>query len=356
MQKFIITEQEKKKILEMYDIKTDKKVLSEALDYSVPIITSKNVGNNYFNINGFVSFPVTSSEMEPKEVTNAIDNIVKKLESEGYKATGVSVLNVNGGASNYLNGAMTADKIPYPNNPAILGPTENNLTSYPGKDNREKNLEYAKARGQVMKNALLKRFPPVKGAKISEPQAFIINTGGVIDEKRDTKTYPVPGQIATFTAQLSVSPIEKSTDVNAIDVKAKFAQTKTRRQYTNQVGPEREKGSICRILTQNTWFELLVPIQDIGLNPFHVNIKIDDPKNGLYKIIKPGGGEFTTAEWIYIYWYLTNESNGYACKTIEYVSNLPSWVKNIDLTKVNFGAVNAEQEKVQDPSKHNLVK
>ena len=52
MKKFIITEQEKKKILEMYDIKTDKKVLNEALDYSVPIITSKNVGNNYYNING----------------------------------------------------------------------------------------------------------------------------------------------------------------------------------------------------------------------------------------------------------------------------------------------------------------
>ena len=51
MKKFIITEQEKKKILEMYNIKTDKKVLNEALDYSVPIITSKNVGNNYYNIN-----------------------------------------------------------------------------------------------------------------------------------------------------------------------------------------------------------------------------------------------------------------------------------------------------------------
>jgi hypothetical protein len=351
MQKFIITEQEKKKILEMYDIKTDEKVLNEALDYSVPIITSKNVGNNYYNINGFVSFPVTSSEMEPKEVTNAIDNIVKKLESEGYQATGLSVLNVNGGASNYLNGAMTADKIPYPNNPAILGPTENNLTNYPGKDNREKNLEYAKARGQVMKNALLKRFPPLQGAKISEPQAFIINTGGVIDENRDTKIYPVPGQIATFTAQLLVKPIQKP-----INIKEKFTQTKTRRQYTNQVGPEAGKGSICKILTQNTWFELLVPVQDIGLNPFHANIKIDDPKNGLYKIIKPGGGEFTKPEWIYIYWYLTNEANGYDCKSIENVSNLPSWLKNIDLTKVDFGAVNAEQEKVQDPSRHNLAK
>ena len=351
MNKFVITEQEKKKILEMYNIKTDGKVLNEALDYSVPIITSKNVGNNYYNINGFVSFPVTSSEMEPKEVTNAIDNIVKKLESEGYQATGLSVLNVNGGASNYLNGAMTADKIPYPNNPAILGPTENNLTSYPGKDNREKNLEYAKSRGQVMKNALLKRFPPLQGAKISEPQAFIINTGGVIDENRDTKIYPVPGQIATFTAQLLVKPIQKP-----INIKEKFTQTKTRRQYTNQVGPESGKGSICKILTQNTWFELLVPVQDIGLNPFHVNIKIDDPKNGLYKIIKPGGGEFTKPEWIYIYWYLTNEANGYDCKSVENVSNLPSWLKNIDLTKVDFGAVNAEQEKVQDPSRHNLAK
>lgn len=352
MQKFIITEQEKKKILEMYNIKTDEKVLSEALNYSAPIITSENIGNNYYKIDGFVSFPVTSSKMEPKEVTNAIDNIVKKLESEGYQATGLSFLNVNGGASNYLNGAMTADMIPDPNNPAILVPTENNLTSYPGKDNREKNLGYAKLRGQVMKEALLKKFPPLQGAKTSEPpQAFIINTGGVIDENRDTKIYPVPGQIATFTAQLLVKPIQKP-----IDVKAKFTQTKTRRQYTNQVGPEREKGSICRILTQNTWFELLVPIQDIGLNPFRANIKIDDPKNELYKIIKPGGGEFTKPEWIYIYWYLTNEANGYTCKSIENVSNLPSWIKNVDLTKVNFGAVNAEQEKVQDPSRHNLAK
>jgi hypothetical protein len=349
MQKIIITEEEKKKILQMHNSKVNK-IINEALDYSVPIITSKNVGNNYYNINGFVNFPVTSSEMEPKEVTNAIDNIVKKLESEGYQATGLSFLNVNGGASNYLNGAMTADKIPYPNNPAILGPTVNNLTSYPGKDNREKNLKYATARGQVMKNALLKNFPPLPSAKISEPQAFIINTGGVIDENRDTKIYPVPGQIATFTAQLLVKPIEKP-----IDVKSKFEETKTKRQYTNEYGPEKEPGSMCKILAKNAWFELLTPIQDIGLNPFQVNIKIDNPKNRLYKIVNPKGKEFTTPEWIYIYWYLTNEE-GLKCKSIQYVTNLPSWIKNIDLTKVNFGAVNAENEKVQDPSKHNLVK
>ena len=352
MKKLLISEQEKKEILNMYQI-GNRKILKEELDYTKPIITSRSAGPNLYNIWGFVSFPVTGSEMEPKEITDAIDNIVKKLESEGYQATGVSVLNVAGGASNYLNGAMKADKTPNANNPVVLQPATNDLSSYPGEKNREKNLGYARARANVMKNALLRKFPPVQGAKISEPAAYIINTGGVIDEKRVRETYPVPGQQATFNAQLLVKKLPKPP----ISANELFKQTSSQRTVGTETGPDKDYFNICKILTKSTFLQQDRNLPEIGLGPFRANIKKTGPKT--WTVSKDGGGEFTRMEWIYIYFYFMNEAKGVHgngnCTSVEHVTNLPDWVKKIDLEKVSFGAVNAESDAINKERHKNVT-
>ena len=343
----------------------NKILITEGLDYSDPIIQVSKVGNtNYYNIYGFVNFSVTSSALEPQEVIDAINAIETKLKTDGYQAIGTNLLTVYGGASNYLNGAMKADK--KPSNPDMpfasnLIPSVNNLPSYPGEANKTKNLGYAKSRAEVFKNALLKKYPLIAGAKPPGIQSYIIDTGGLIDENRNKKLYPVPGQQATFTAQLSVKKLPSTPTL----IKDKFTQTKTSRSKGTEVGPDPviingKTVNMCKILTKNSYFVLENDYPDIGLSQFFAKITLVNPEKKLYTITPGSGGEFTKTQWIYVYWYLLNEVNnvkhGGKCEAIQYVQNLPSWLKTIDLATLTFGAVNKNEENVLDKSKHDLVK
>ena len=343
----------------------NKILITEGLDYSDPIIQVSKVGNtNYYNIYGFVNFSVTSSALEPQEVIDAINAIETKLKTDGYQAIGTNLLTVYGGASNYLNGAMKADK--KPSNPDMpfasnLIPSVNNLPSYPGEANKTKNLGYAKSRAEVFKNALLKKYPLIAGAKPPGIQSYIIDTGGLIDENRNEKLYPVPGQQATFTAQLSVKKLPSTPTL----IKDKFTQTKTSRSKGTEVGPDPviingKTVNMCKILTKNSYFVLENDYPDIGLSQFFAKITLVNPEKKLYTITPGSGGEFTKTQWIYVYWYLLNEVNnvkhGGKCEAIQYVQNLPSWLKTIDLSTLTFGAVNKNEENVLDKTKHDLVK
>ena len=343
----------------------NKILITEGLDYSDPIIQVSKVGNtNYYNIYGFVNFSVTSSALEPQEVIDAINAIETKLKTDGYQAIGTNLLTVYGGASNYLNGAMKADK--KPSNPDMpfasnLIPSVNNLPSYPGEANKTKNLGYAKSRAEVFKNALLKKYPLIAGAKPPGIQSYIIDTGGLIDENRNEKLYPVPGQQATFTAQLSVKKLPSTPTL----IKDKFTQTKTSRSKGTEVGPDPviingKTVTMCKILTKNSYFVLENDYPDIGLSQFFAKITLVNPEKKLYTITPGSGGEFTKTQWIYVYWYLLNEVNnvkhGGKCEAIQYVQNLPSWLKTIDLSTLTFGAVNKNEENVLDKTKHDLVK
>ena len=343
----------------------NKILITEGLDYSDPIIQVSKVGNtNYYNIYGFVNFSVTSSALEPQEVIDAINAIETKLKTDGYQAIGTNLLTVYGGASNYLNGAMKADK--KPSNPDMpfasnLIPSVNNLPSYPGEANKTKNLGYAKSRAEVFKNALLKKYPLIAGAKPPGIQSYIIDTGGLIDENRNEKLYPVPGQQATFTAQLSVKKLPSTPTL----IKDKFTQTKTSRSKGTEVGPDPviingKTVNMCKILTKNSYFVLENDYPDIGLSQFFAKITLVNPEKKLYTITPGSGGEFTKTQWIYVYWYLLNEVNnvkhGGKCEAIQYVQNLPSWLKTIDLSTLTFGAVNKDEENVLNKSKHDLVK
>ena len=122
----------------------NKFLITEGLNYSDPIIKVSKVGDtNYYNIYGFVNFSVTSSDLAPQEVIDAINVVEEKLKTDGYQAIGTNILTVYGGASNYLGGAMEADKKPSnPDRPFIknLIPAVNVLPNYPGEKNREKNI------------------------------------------------------------------------------------------------------------------------------------------------------------------------------------------------------------------------
>ena len=89
-------------------------------------------------------------------------------------------------------------------------------SSYPGEPNRAINLVYAEARCVVLKNALIKNFPPTTNAVIKETTSFVMNTGGVVDSERDLTKYPVPGQMAMFAAQVDIQPITTITTYTEI--------------------------------------------------------------------------------------------------------------------------------------------
>ena len=343
----------------------NKFLITEGLNYSDPIIKVSKVGDtNYYNIYGFVNFSVTSSDLAPQEVIDAINVVEEKLKTDGYQAIGTNILTVYGGASNYLGGAMEADKKPSnPDRPFIknLIPAVNVLPNYPGEKNREKNKGYAKSRAEVFKNALLKKYPLISGAKPPEIQSYIIDTGGLIDEKRNEELYPVPGQQATFTAQLAVKKLTPPPSL----IKDKFTQTETYRTFGDEVGPDPvtingKTVNMCKILTKNSYFVLENDYPDIGLSQFFAKITLVNPEKKLYTITPGSGGEFTKTQWIYVYWYLLNEVNnvkhGGKCEAIQYVQNLPSWLKTIDLSTLTFGAVNKDEENVLNKSKHDLVK
>lgn len=190
------------------------------IDFTKPyiVVTPAKLGEKTVHIKGFITFSVASSEMAVNTVTTAINTILGDLKNKGYSTKGLSFLNIFGGASNYLSGAMKADRI-MTNVEGFfksLKVAENNLPSYPGEANKTKNLGYAQARCQVLKNALIKNFPPTATAEIREPTSFVMDTGGVIDSKRDLTKYPVPGQMAMFAATVDIQPITSIKTYNEI--------------------------------------------------------------------------------------------------------------------------------------------
>lgn len=190
------------------------------IDFTKPYIVVKpaKLGDTKVTIKGFITFSVASSQMAANAVTAAINTILTDLKNKGYSTKGLSFLNIYGGASNYLNGAMKADKIMTDVEEFLKSfkTAENNLPSYPGEVNRATNLGYAQSRCAVLKNALIKNFPPTADATIIEPTSFVMDTGGVVDSKRDLTKYPVPGQMAVFVAQVDIQPITTITTYNEI--------------------------------------------------------------------------------------------------------------------------------------------
>jgi hypothetical protein len=332
-------------------------LIGEALDFSKPIINSipaEDKPNEHY-VKGFITFDVTKSEVA---INNAIQKIKTDLDKKGLEVTGVMLVNVYGGASNYLNGPMNADfKNTNASDPFKIEKVGKSDKELSGEKNRDKNLGYATSRGNALKDAILKAFPS-QGAT-SNVYARIMDTGGVIDEKRDVNLYPIPGQQAAFTLKLNVKQKEKEIpEFNAFDV---FKQTESNRsgRAPSYYGSENIKIGgkdvlICKILSRNGNLGLKVDLPDIGLTKFQASISFDKSSN-MYKITNNNGKEFTKQQWTWIYWYLTNDEKGNNnCKAIDYVE-LPSWLKSIDLSKVKFGATDKEHEFVHNKSKHDLV-
>ena len=80
MQKIIITEEEKKKILQMHNSKVNKIIINEALDYSKPILSYQKVNDYQYNVFGFLNLRVTSSDIKPQIVVNPINDIKNKFK------------------------------------------------------------------------------------------------------------------------------------------------------------------------------------------------------------------------------------------------------------------------------------
>lgn len=332
-------------------------IINEAIDFSTPIINlipNKN-NDSVYSIRGFISFDATKSDVA---INNAIQKIKDDLSKKDLEISNVVSLNVIGGASNYLDGPMSAERInTNADDPLMSEPATKSNQELSGQKNYDKNKEYATKRANAVKDAIIKAFP--SKTVNATTNSFIMDTGGKIDKERDITKYPIPGQQAKFSLTINVKKKEKEIPpFNASEV---FKETKSNRTSADSAyyGSETVKiggkdVNMCKILSKNDTLGLQVNLPEIGLEKFQAKIFFDGKQNK-YIISNKSGVSFTKPQWVWIYWYLTNEQNRYKCNAFDYTL-LPSWLKSVDLSKVTFGAMDKEHEFVHDKSKHDIVK
>lgn len=322
---------------------------SEELKQEIDLKKYGREGNDY-RIKGFIPFDVTKSDLAVQELIN---NINDKIKGAGISSKGIKTLKVTGGASNYLNGPMKADKLNHPNNKNFYTNPKNDLPEeqYTGEKNRETNKGYATKRAQVVQKALEKTYGKLEGYSPSI-ESFIIDTGGKVDKDRDESVYPIPGQHATFEMIISAKKPESKVTASSI-----FKQTQSGRSPAGDSdNPKPQDGygidevtNKCAILAKNAKFILKTKLPEYGLDPFIAKFE----NNQIVR--KDKSGDFTKPQWMWIKWYLTNDQNKWNCDIFKHITNLPDYFDRIDLENLNFGAMDAEHEFVHDKSKHDIA-
>jgi len=225
MNQFSINDEERKRILNLHENATKRQYLKEqsntikygncvgkvpVSDASGMIRTIEKSGNRYtaeFSLTAYFSATESTDEgyrSALSKLKKSIDAQIKKrgLENEGLQfAKIINISDIEGSASNYLGGSLkpTNDKYGKPfSTEALEQPPYDSL---PGKGSPDwdKNLGYANSRWSSMVNFIINNGDSV-GFKVNpnvKPEniiSIIRDTGGYIDEKRDTKNYPAAGQ------------------------------------------------------------------------------------------------------------------------------------------------------------------
>jgi hypothetical protein len=201
MKKFLINEQEKSRILKMYNVNSNLIKEGVTIPYSQ------------------VSVYDAGSSDPSKFIDEFVKNLIAKIDSDAaakaMRLSGQMVLAkgfFTGGASNSWGKMATGyDR---ENNMAQAKPTET--------VNYQKNYDLALERAKKFEEALwpklavykIKKSPDLSVIKTS---AYVLNTGGKGDSSRDQKTFPNPGQKIYVNLVFEYSQkLEESKDATKI--------------------------------------------------------------------------------------------------------------------------------------------
>lgn len=237
MKKFEISKEEKNRILNLHENATKRQYLKEQdsgygnCDNSNEIEESRGIIYRFnrndieniimeFSIEAYFNSSNTSTTY--KNVLNDLKksirgNFLNKFKDEGpdfiksYEFTFIQVESVIGSASNYLDGPL---KPTHDNNGNKLSedvlnqPPYNNLPEA-GTPNWDKNMGYAEGRWSGLVE-FIQTYGKDFDFKINSdvtvsPTAIITDTGGCIDEKRDTTNYRNSGQYVKLTGKLGAT-------------------------------------------------------------------------------------------------------------------------------------------------------
>tara|TARA_R110000868_G_scaffold130388_1_gene340022 strand:+ start:981 stop:2267 length:1287 start_codon:yes stop_codon:yes gene_type:complete len=183
---------------------------------SEPIITVKEKDNiftgkhNTFELKMFFKATGIVNEDFQKGFTVLKNQIMAKV-SDPTTIGGIEINDIRsvwGSASNYYNAPLQPTKN---NNGGDITDTSINANlEGPGKTNYDKNLKFAESRWSSIYN-YIKTNGKSLGFSITDninPKtfAYITDTGGCTDEKRDSARYPNPGQYAIISGEYRLIP------------------------------------------------------------------------------------------------------------------------------------------------------
>lgn len=239
MKKFEISNEEKNRILSLHENATKRQYLKEQdssygnCDNSNEIEESRGRVNRFnkndieniimeFSIEAYFNSSNTSTTY--KNVLNDLKksirgNFLNKFPKDeygpdfvkSYEFTFIQVESVIGSASNYLDGALkpTHDNKGNKLSEDLLNqPPYNNLPGA-GTDEWDKNMGYAQGRWSGLVEYIQtygKEFDFKINSDVTvSPTAIITDTGGCIDEKRDTTNYINSGQYVKLTGKIGAT-------------------------------------------------------------------------------------------------------------------------------------------------------
>ena len=181
-------------------------------EISEPLVTlgSKGgkVGEGQFELKIYFKSTGTSGDVIKKGLIALKNKIMGNLDPKNYKPININkIILVTGSASNrYLNDPLQ----PTLSNYGVGIKDLKNYENFAGSDNVNyiTNFNFAEKRWdsiyKIIKNE--KSLFSIPNEITVTPLGYITDTGGCIDEKRDTSKYPNPGQYAIIRGEYSVSP------------------------------------------------------------------------------------------------------------------------------------------------------
>jgi len=188
MSKFIISESEKQRILEMH-IKEVAKVLNRK-----PLLTEE-VNIQHSEKSTYAAGATDPSAFIDTFITNLIAKIDANPEAKKMRTSSggmiCSNITVTAGASNSWGGKPTG--FDHTNDWKVVTPTETDLY--------QKNKDLALKRSSSFETSLFQKLAKfnIKKADVTKisTQSWVVDTGGKTDKDKDTVTYPNAGQFIT---------------------------------------------------------------------------------------------------------------------------------------------------------------
>lgn len=185
--------------------------------YNAPIVKVIKLNNTEWRVFAFGTFPVnvTTGPLATTFMNAIVDEVYKDpiLSDPQYKdRVTMTVAHVFGGASNYNSGPVKPDMDAIVKKDGIIGYRPAKITDesqYTGKYST--NTQLAKNRAinlfRILKTNLPRR--PENKIKVTakeEINGYNVNTGGVVDDDRDSKLYPIPGQHVNMALIIKIKP------------------------------------------------------------------------------------------------------------------------------------------------------